>query len=52
MAKEAILKSQEMSLHDGLDYERKLLYLLFASDDQKEGMNAFQGKRRPNFKGR
>lgn len=51
MAKEAILKSQEMTLHDGLDYERKLLYLLFASDDQKEGMKAFQEKRKPNFKG-
>jgi len=52
LAKECILKAAEMSLQDGLDYERKLLYLLFASADQKEGMKAFVEKRRAEFKGR
>ena len=52
LAKECILKAAEMSLQDGLDYERKLLYLLFASADQKEGMKAFVEKRRAEFRGR
>ncbi len=51
-AKEAINKAQESSLTDGLDYERKLFYLLFASQDQKEGMRAFIEKRRPRFEGK
>jgi enoyl-CoA hydratase/carnithine racemase len=33
------------SLNDGLDYERRLFYFLFATDDQKEGMHAFSEKR-------
>ncbi len=51
LAKEAVLKAQELSLSDGLDYERKLFYLLFATEDQKEGMRAFLEKRQPRFKG-
>jgi len=51
-AKEAVLKADEMSLADGLEYERKLFYMLFSTEDQKEGMRAFVEKRKPTFKGR
>ncbi len=51
-AKEAILKVDETPLSAGLDYERKLFYALFATEDQKEGMKAFQEKRKALFKGR
>ena len=51
MAKDAVLKAHEMSLSDGLEYERKLFYMLFATQDQKEGMQAFIEKRKPGFKG-
>lgn len=50
LAKKAVLKTFETPLEDGLDYERKLFYLLFASADQKEGMRAFQEKRPPVWK--
>ena len=52
MAKESVLKAHEMSLSQGLEYERKLFYMLFATQDQKEGMKAFIEKRKPEFKGR
>lgn len=52
LAKEAVLKAHELSLSDGLEYERKLFYMLFATDDQKEGMRAFFEKRQPLFAGR
>jgi enoyl-CoA hydratase len=51
LAKEAILKAFETSLRDGLDFERKCFYLLFGSEDQKEGMRAFLEKRKAEFKG-
>jgi enoyl-CoA hydratase len=51
LAKEAVLRSFELSLEDGLHFERKNFYLLFASQDQKEGMAAFVEKRAPNWKG-
>ncbi|NBV14286.1 MAG: enoyl-CoA hydratase [Sphingobacteriia bacterium] len=51
LAKEAVLKAFDTSLEEGLLFERKNFYLLFATDDQKEGMNAFTEKRSPNFKG-
>ena len=51
-AKEAVLKSYETTLAEGLEYERKLFYMLFATDDQKEGMRAFVEKRPPVFAGR
>ena len=52
LAKEAVNAAYEMSLTDALAHERRLFYLLFASEDQKEGMAAFLEKRAPDFKGR
>jgi enoyl-CoA hydratase len=51
MAKEAVRKAHESTLAEGLEYERKLFYLLFATEDQKEGMRAFLEKRPAQFKG-
>jgi enoyl-CoA hydratase len=51
LAKEAILKSFETTLAEGLEHERKLFYMLFATEDQKEGMRAFLEKRKPQFRG-
>jgi enoyl-CoA hydratase len=51
-AKEAVLKSANLPLDEGLDFERKSFYLLFASEDRTEGMKAFLEKRRPEFKGK
>ncbi|HTR81477.1 MAG TPA: enoyl-CoA hydratase-related protein [Bacteroidota bacterium] len=52
LAKEAILKSFETTFEQGLEFERKNFYMLFASEDQKEGMKAFVEKRKPKWKGR
>jgi enoyl-CoA hydratase len=52
LAKEAVNAAYEMGLTDALAHERRLFYLLFASEDQKEGMAAFLEKREPDFKGR
>jgi enoyl-CoA hydratase len=52
LAKDAVLKAQDLSIEEGLDYERRLFYLLFATEDQKEGMAAFVEKRPPQWKGR
>ncbi len=51
LGKEAILKAFDTTIEGGLDYERKLFYLLFASADQKEGMQAFMEKRPAVWKG-
>jgi enoyl-CoA hydratase len=52
VAKEAVNAAYEMSLTDALAHERRLFYLLFSSEDQKEGMAAFLEKRTPDFRGR
>jgi enoyl-CoA hydratase len=49
MAKEAVNRAYEGSLSDGVTFERRLFHSLFATEDQKEGMNAFVGKRKPQF---
>jgi enoyl-CoA hydratase len=51
MAKESVLKAYEMPLQEALFFERKNFYMLFATEDQKEGMNAFVEKRKAVFKG-
>ncbi len=51
-AKEAVLKSANLPLDEGLDFERKSFYLLLASEDRKEGMKAFLEKRKPAFTGK
>lgn len=51
MAKESVLKAFEMPLQEALFFERKNFYMLFATEDQKEGMSAFVEKRKPHFKG-
>jgi enoyl-CoA hydratase len=52
LAKEAVDRAYEGTLTPGLEHERRLLYLAFASEDAKEGLNAFMEKRKPDFKGR
>jgi enoyl-CoA hydratase len=52
LAKEAILKTYDTSISEGLQFERKNFYLLFSSEDQKEGMKAFLEKRPATFTGR
>ncbi|MEK9136175.1 MAG: enoyl-CoA hydratase-related protein [Bacteroidota bacterium] len=52
LAKESVLKAFDTTIEGGLEFERKNFYLLFASEDQKEGMNAFAEKRRPEWKGK
>ena len=51
-AKEAVLKSANTGLDEGLEFERKAFYLLFASEDRSEGMKAFLEKRKAEFKGK
>jgi enoyl-CoA hydratase len=52
LAKESVLKALDAPIADGVDFERKNFYLLFAGADQKEGMRAFLDKRQPHFEGR
>ncbi len=51
LAKEAINRAYETSLQEGLEAERRAFYMLFASQDQKEGMAAFIEKRPPRWQG-
>ena len=51
-AKEAVNRSYETTLAEGVLHERRLFHALFATADQKEGMAAFAEKRKPDFKHR
>src|SRR5947199_2628968 len=51
-AKEAVNRSFEVSLAEGVRFERRVFHALFATHDQKEGMAAFVEKRAPKFEHR
>jgi enoyl-CoA hydratase len=50
--KEAVNRSYETTLREGLLYERRLFHAMFATEDQKEGMSAFLDKREAQFRDR
>ena len=52
MAKEAVNRSYETTLAEGLRFERRVFHSMFALDDQKEGMTAFTEKREASFRNR
>jgi enoyl-CoA hydratase len=52
LAKEAITRAFEGRVDDGIDFERKAFYLLFATQDAHEGMHAFIDRRQPTYEGR
>ena len=52
LAKEAVNAAFETNLTHGIRFERRLFHAAFATEDQKEGMNAFVEKRTPVYKGR
>ena len=52
LVKDAIAAGLDMSREDGFRYEASLFGVLFATEDQKEGMRAFIDKRKPLFKNR
>ena len=49
VAKEAVNRSFETTLTEGIRFERRVFHSLFATGDQTEGMTAFVEKRKPNF---
>ena len=51
-AKEAVNRAFEVSLAEGVAFERRMFHALFATEDQKEGMAAFAEKRKADFKNR
>ena len=52
MCKEAVNVAFETTLRQGVMFERRMFHALFATEDQKEGMEAFIEKRQPNYKNR
>ena len=49
-AKESVNRAFEGGLSDGIMFERRMFHALFATEDQKEGMDAFVNKRKAVFK--
>jgi enoyl-CoA hydratase len=49
-AKDAVNRSYETTLSEGLLFERRVFHSMFATEDQKEGMSAFIEKREPHFR--
>ena len=52
MAKECVNRAYEGPLAEGIQFERRMFHSTFATEDQKEGMDAFVNKRKPAFKHR
>lgn len=52
LAKESVLAAFDTSLQEGLEIERKNFFLLFSTEDMREGMQAFIEKRKANFQGK
>ena len=52
LGKDSVNRAFEGGLKDGVGYERRVFHSLFATEDQKEGMDAFLNKRAPAFKQR
>jgi enoyl-CoA hydratase len=50
MAKESVNRAYEVSLAEGMHYERRMFHSTFGTEDQIEGMTAFVEKRKPVFK--
>lgn len=50
MAKETVNASYELTLEEGVRFERRMFHSMFAFQDQKEGMSAFAEKRKPVWK--
>jgi len=49
-ARDAVLRSPDLDLAAGLDYENKLFALAIASGERDEGVKAFREKRKPKFR--
>jgi enoyl-CoA hydratase len=52
LAKECVNRAFESPLSEGLAYERRIFHALFGTEDQREGMDAFLNKRKPEFRHR
>lgn len=52
LGKEAVNRAFETTLQEGVNFERRVFYSLFATEDKREGMAAFSEKRKPEFKNR
>ena len=52
MVKESVNRAYETTLAEGVLFERRTFHSVFATEDQKEGMQAFVEKRKPDFKNR
>jgi len=52
MVKEAVNRAYETTLAEGVRFERRLFHSTFATEDRKEGMEAFIEKRKPAFRNR
>nr|WP_255572221.1 enoyl-CoA hydratase-related protein [Celeribacter sp. PS-C1] len=49
LVREAVMRAEEVSLAEGLHYERRMFHQLFGTRNQQEGMSAFLEKRKPEF---
>jgi enoyl-CoA hydratase len=52
MTKETVNRADEVTLSEGIRFERRVFHAMFATADQKEGMAAFVEKRPPRFEDR